>query len=43
MENGRERGKKHSSDVKRDFISRNKQVNQVEYDSGDEPYAFPNI
>ena len=29
-----------SSD-KRDFKSRNKQVNQVEYDSGDEPYAFP--
>ena len=41
MENGRERGKKRSSDVKRDFKSRNKQVNQVEYDSGDEPYAFP--
>ena len=41
VENGRERGKKRSSDVKRDFNSRNKQVNQVEYDSGDEPYAFP--
>ena len=41
VEHGRERGKKRSSDVKRDFNSRNKQVNQVEYDSGDEPYAFP--
>ena len=41
VENGRKRGKKRSSDVKRDFKSRNKQVNQVEYDSGDEPYAFP--
>ena len=41
VKNGRERGKKRSSDVKRDFKSRNKQVNQVEYDSGDEPYAFP--
>ena len=38
---GRERGRKRSSDVKRYFKSRNKQVNQVEYDSGDEPYAFP--
>ena len=41
VEHGREHGKKRSSDVKRDFNSRNKQVNQVEYDSGDEPYAFP--
>ena len=41
VENGRECGKKRSSDVKRDFTSWNKQVNRVEYDSGDEPYAFP--
>ena len=41
VKDGRERGKKRSSDVKRDFKSRNKQVNRVEYDSGDEPYAFP--
>lgn len=41
MKDGRERGGKRSSDVKRDFKSRNKQINQVEYDSGDEPYAFP--
>ena len=41
VKDGTECGKKRSSDVKRDFKSRNKQVNQVEYDSGDEPYAFP--
>ena len=41
VKDGRERGGERSSDVKRDFKSRNKQVNQVEYDSGDEPYAFP--
>ena len=37
----RERGGRRSSNVKCDSKSRSKQVNQVEYDSRDEPYAFP--
>ena len=41
MKDGRERRGKRSSDVKGGFKSRNKQVNEVEYDSGDELYAFP--
>lgn len=41
VKEGRERGGRRSSNVKRDSKSGNKQVNQVEYDSGDEPYAFP--
>ena len=41
VKEGRERGGRRSSNVKRDSKSGSKQVNQVEYDSGDEPYAFP--
>ena len=43
MRDGRARGGKQrrSKDVKHDPKSRNKQVNQVEYDSGDEAFAFP--
>ena len=41
--NGRALGDKQrrSRDAKHDPKSRNKQVNQVEYDSGDEAFAFP--
>ncbi|KAL9969742.1 hypothetical protein ACROYT_G021997, partial [Oculina patagonica] len=41
VKEGRGRGGKRFSDAKRDSKSGNKQVNQVEYDSGDEPNAFP--
>ena len=32
---------RRSNDVKRNLESGNRQVNQVEYDSGEEPFAFP--
>ena len=43
MRDGRARGDKQrrSRDAKHDPKSRNKQVNQVEYDIGDEAFAFP--
>ena len=43
VRDGRARGGKQrrSKDAKHDPKSRNKQVNQVEYDSGDEAFAFP--